>query len=684
MRKIVILLLSFSFIVATKAQPVNQDTIFVITQAYQDSVVVRWVPGSAHLWKVANKVGYKVERKKTGDREFRVVSTGAIKPYTLKEWKQKTDTTNVHVTTAAQVLLGNVMMTPQKAVTFSQKLLTSEEERNRLSLAVYSAEFSVQAATGLGLRWVDKHVEKNTKYFYKVTLYTGVKNENVVSAVAMQHTADVFKPKPVMYLEAEGKDGTIEVRWNKFENDRIFSGYYIERSEDGTRFTKLKEIPFKTVSQGNNDDQHVYEDKISVYNKDYHYRIRGITSFADLGAYSKIVKAHTRDLTGPAPPAMLHVKSVDDKRVALTWTDNPEAPDHAGYFIGRSTSIHGPFERLNPKPLAITVREYVDDKPVLHKPNFYTVIAVDKEGNENQSVVGMAVLKDFTPPARPVDLTGHIDTLGVVSLAWRLGSDEDLLGYRVYRADHPNAEYIQITSAPVPGNFYMDTIALKTLTKKVYYKVAAFDFNYNPSEYSTVLELQRPDYAPPVKPVIRKYTVSKDTIVLDIVPSTSKDVAKHIVYRKDAGSDWAAIAEFRDTRKKFHDHTAKPNTRYSYALEAFDAAGLSSGRTAPVHIVSSLPSRPTVVNVNGGYDNRARGFTLNWEYGEPGNYKFLIYRKQDERDWEVYAAVAGASRTFTDTKFYRGGKGYSYAVKVLYSDGTESLLSERIEIAFKE
>lgn len=683
MKTFVTIMLSLFLTIALKAQSVKQDTIYSTTQAYKDSVVLRWAPGSTHLWKVANKIGYKIERKKSGEKDFRVVSTGAIKPYTLREWKQRADTTNVHVATAAQVLLGSMMMQPQKAITFSQKLLTSEEEKNRLAIALYSAEFSIQAANGLALRWVDKNVDASSKYYYKVSLFSESRNLKVISGIAVQGMSDVFTPRPVMNVEAEGKDGVIAIRWDKAENDGRFSGYFIERSEDGKKFTRLKDIPFKTITHEATDIHHMYEDKISIYNKDYHYRVQGITSFADLGPYSSIVKARSRDLSAPAPPSMLNVRSLNDKEVKLTWTDNPVVPDHAGYFVGRGTSIHGPFEKLNATPFKTTTREYIDSKPVLHKPNFYTIIAVDKLGNENQSVVAMAILKDSTPPVQPKDITGHIDTLGVVSLAWRMGSEEDLLGYRVYRTDHPTAEYIQVTSATVPGNFYMDTIPLNTLTKKVYYKIAAFDFHYNPSEYSATLELQRHDYVLPVKPVIKSYAVKKDTILLQWVPSTSKDVAKHIVYRKEASADWTKLLEVDNKRNQYHDLTAKPNTAYSYSLEAIDISGLSSGRTSPIHVKSSLADRSPVKNVNGAYDKNAHGFQLKWDYQEPGSFKFIIYRMKDEKEWAVLAAVPGKLRAYTDTEFFRNEKGYSYAVKVLYSDGTESTLSEKVDVAFK-
>src|SRR5690606_31891678 len=113
-------------------------------------------------------------------------------------------------------------------------------------------------------------------------------------------------------------------------------------------------------------------------------------------------------------------------------------------------------------PLRTSVRQYLDEAPIRFKSNFYTIIAADSLGNENQSLVAMAVLSDYTPPGKPTDLMGEVDTLGVVSLAWKLGPEEDLMGYRVYRSNHPDQSFIQITTEPIAGNFYMDTIALNT------------------------------------------------------------------------------------------------------------------------------------------------------------------------------------------------------------------------------
>lgn len=659
--------------------------LHLITQSYGDSIVLRWAPNTYWLWQTGNKYGYKIERKAAGDREFMVVVAGPMKPYPLEEWKSSTDTTNVHVATAAQSLLGEVRMQPQNAITFSQKLLTADEQQNRMAFALYAAEFNIQAANGLALRWVDKNVQPNTKYYYRLSLYEQPKNSDVYSVITYQNTDDVYQPEPVTNVAVRENDGSIDVLWEKYTNDEKFTGYFVERSADGKNFRLLEEIPFKTLGGDKDTTHHVYTDEVPLYYTDYYYRIVGITSFADRGLYSEVVKGQSVDLSGPAPPSYIKAESLEETEVRITWEDgHTPPPDHAGYYIGRGRSIKGPFEKINEAPFPLDTREFTDRNPIPHIPNFYTVFAVDERGNENRSVVTMAVLPDYTPPAKPTGMIGNIDTLGIVSLAWEFGKEEDLMGYRVYRANAKNRDFIQITKAPIPGNFFMDTIPLNTLTEKVYYKIAAFDFNYNPSEYSEILELDRPDYIPPVSPVIKDYRIFSDSVQLFWAPSNSKDVLSQILYRKEAATDvWEPIAYFEAIQARYTDATVVRGKKYRYALAAVDDARLESDKSFAItaHVYDDGIREGQII-LEGSFDESTRFFQLTWTYSEDGNTKYLVYRAKAGEPLRFYATASAEDRMFTDQAFYANEEGYEYAVKAVYPDGGESPFSNKVIVNF--
>jgi hypothetical protein len=107
---------------------------------------------------------------------------------------------------------------------------------------------------------------------------------------------------------------------------------------------------------------------------------------------------------------------------------------------------------------------------------------------------------DTTPPSVP---RGVYSVTGdhVVSIFWYGGTDEDLAGYRVWRADRPDADYTVITRIDVdprdPGDppvdwQYDDTHVSNGHT--YYFAVTAFDFDDNESDlsYEDVFDTPRP------------------------------------------------------------------------------------------------------------------------------------------------------------------------------------------------
>src|SRR5690606_38657836 len=121
----------------------------------------------------------------------------------------------------------------------------------------------------------------------------------------------------------------------------------------------------------------------------------------------------------------------------------------------------------------------------------------------------------------PTGLTGKIDTNGIVTLRWAMGREPDLMGYRVFMANAPDHEFTNLSPAPFADTTWTDTITLKTLTKRICYKVVAVDRNFNHSAMSAMLTLTKPDIIPPVAPVFSGYSVTDGTVMLKFVPSSS-------------------------------------------------------------------------------------------------------------------------------------------------------------------
>jgi hypothetical protein len=657
-----------------------QNDLVMIARSYGDSIILRWAPTSYHVWQLGNKHGYVLERWHAGMNRYERIA-GPILPYTLAEWKAKTDTTDVTVSIAAEVLHGERAVDPAASDAMGRKIMAHQEQNNRLAFALMAADFSAPVSKALGLRYSDKDLKGHKRFIYRLYIpYAGEKIDTAKLYVDANH---VYEPFPVREVRAEGKDLSIEISWNKPLNDQLFSAYYIEKSEDGKGFRRLNERPFRSDDQVAEGLLHLYQDSVETNGKTYWYRVIGLTSFGDEGVVSAVVSAEAKDLTPPAPPVVVTSKETSDHKVLIEWKTDAGESDHAGFYGLKSTdNVNSGFVQI--AELKSNARSFTDPNPSAFRPNYYKVVAFDMNKNQSESMITMTLLRDDTPPATPTGLIGEIDSLGIVSFAWDLGKEEDLKGYRVYRANGRDREFIQITKGPIPGNFYTDTVSLTTIGKKVYYKVAAFDFNYNPSGYSEILELERPDYHPPVKPVMKQPVIKEDTIQLHWTRSTSDDVVRHILFRGVAGAEWQPVATLTDSASIYYDTNIEFDGRYSYAIEAIDVNGLTSGKSIPVNVrFRNASMKSPVSGLAGEFSKDTKNFILSWQYGGEGKFKFVIFRGEGNGDLVPYGSVPGTERQFQDLEFFLNEGGYSYAVKVLFEDGTESGLSEKLTVSFK-
>src|SRR5690606_9896030 len=119
--------------------------------------------------------------------------------------------------------------------------------------------------------------------------------------------------------------------------------------------------------------------------------------------------------------------------------------------------------------------------------NYFSVVALGKNGDKLASLPVLVQPIDSIPPNPPMVISAVADTLGIVSIQWQPNTEDDLSGYRVYRANDIDEEFSQITSSIVRGPNYNDTVQIRNLNKKIFYKIKAEDFRYNLSGFSEVI-----------------------------------------------------------------------------------------------------------------------------------------------------------------------------------------------------
>ncbi|MBI4535673.1 MAG: hypothetical protein HY708_05295, partial [Ignavibacteriae bacterium] len=467
---------------AMQAGPVPRDPGFaqikVIAQATTDSVVLRWAPSTPHGWRVANYTGYVVERR-SGSAPFVRITPDTIHQWMPDKFIQMVNENPDHpyLGLALNALWGDSTLLSTAGGRDTIGAL-AEKNMTLYSYALFAADNDPLIAEALGLRYVDKSVRSGERYTYRISLNERRDYRIDAGEVTVDVRNPLAGPRPAN-LAAKGLDKRIELRWDA-QPTNDYSGYNILRSDDdGRTYTKLNNRPIVllTTPEVNQLGIGVFTDSAIINYKIYKYRVIGINAFGQAGTPGE-VEAFGRDMTPPPAPMIKNPEQLGKTRIRLTWEMTEFVPDFLGFIVTRSAFVDSNYRALTPRPLPRTAREYIDEAADDFQP-YYVVSSIDTAGNIAPSFPVHAILIDTLPPSVPRGLLGVIDTNGVVRLSWKRNPERNLLGYRVLRANAIEHEFSQLTGEVWKDTVFADTVEVNTLTRYVYYKIAAVNTHYN-------------------------------------------------------------------------------------------------------------------------------------------------------------------------------------------------------------
>lgn len=662
--------------------------IKVIARAYDDSVVLRWAPQAAWAWSKLNNVGYRIERIDLTVRDQPktvVLTTVALKPYSLDKFKTVFGKDDNYAAIAAQCLYGrNFNNNIRQANGGIQDRAAVSDAR--FSYLLMAADFDGRVGEASALRFNDKSALKGGKYLYRVMPAANITQGQVDTGAALITNTRISQAASPEISEAIAFDKTAEIHWNRAGHES-WTGFFVERSDDGEHFRLLTKVPFVSSAPDTSglkkdsaaprlfrllQTQYIYADSLPENYKTFTYRIRGIDAFSERSGYSNLVTVRGRDLTPPVPPALLTPKFTGNRSLRLTWVKEKPEADCRGYFVTRAHSVNGPYETINKELLPVTAMSYTDGDAYAHGGTYYIVATVDTAGNVSSSMPVMAYVPDKTPPAVPMGLKGKIDRNGLVTLSWDANKEEDIRGYKVYVANAENHVFTQITSEPdsVPG--FVDSITLRTLTKNIWYKVVAVDYNNNHSEFSQALKLKKPDIVPPTPPQATNVVAGSRGAEMDWIQSSSDDAVKYLVYRSENSGNRTLVAQFKhqpgQTAFHFSDTLVKSGITYLYTAETIDEDSLHSRLSVPVRIVVHLAhERPAIAGLKAVFDEKQKRVMLGWAYQAPEEYFFVLLRGDSKESLAPLRSFDKTIQQFNDLSA-QAGKTYWYAVRAVFKD----------------
>lgn len=655
--------------------------------------IIRWAPSDNVSFFLLKKYGYKLERAVAARNgtpiktkaEFKTL--GTFKSADSNTWASRVDKTNSYQVIAAHCALSKVYAPLPSSPNFGEIMKRLNEEKSLHGFATMAADFDTTAANLLGLRYEDKNIEPNVSYLYIITSLVP-ENELKINGneLFIDTKLDTIPPPPKLY--EYGAENHIRLDWYHQYYGRYYTAYLVERGDaNGKNFKQVSKYPMITATvDAVNDElkQMTFIDSVPKDYVRYTYRLIGITPFAEYSVPGPSIVSYSRDRTPPIAAHSIDIVDVDQKYLQISWKKDYFEADFTGFNVLRAAIQAGPYYPINEKMLSKNEMRFLDKNPDEINGGFYRIETVDTAGNLNWSLGMMGFLKDSIPPAIPTGLTGTVDSLGVVTLKWNLGPEKDIKGYRVYYANQMDHEFTIQTGDLYQDTVYIDTVNINTLTENIYYQIAAADMHYNHSVRSEILKLHLPDTVRPVKPIFSNILVTDTALYLSWIPSSSKDVIQHNVYRKVGEGKFQLYKTITDQNTtQLKDAQVKIGEVYTYKIEAIDDANLASG--FPMEVsgkVYDVGKRKPIENFSGKYNKETKRNELTWTYPASDKYHFAIYRSFNGSDFRAYKSVKGDKNSFEDWDLLGSGS-YTYAVIAIYKDGGSSGLTQSVIIDVK-
>lgn len=667
----------------------GKAAIHMIANPRDNKIMLRWAPTTPGAWEYANRYGYSLQRVTLlrGNTRVRgnnkVMLTQSLIAQPLAAWEAEVKK-NKYAAVAAQALYGKTFQVKQQGSSITQLVNQVKERDQRFSFALFAADYSPAVAELSGLVFTDSQVTQEENYLYKIWVNMPDKKNAVDTGFVYVGLRDERALPVPQKPEIQFMDKTAILSWNYGYHARTYIAYIVERSAAGDdRFTSITKDPIVPTENtpAPSGIMHVV-DTLADNTILFSYRIRGITPFGETGPPTPVLSGHGKKALSAAP-VLKNVTVEDNRRVALQW-DYPATlrNEITGFQVERAFTANGPFASISPV-LTPGLTTYTDNKP--SGSNYYRIVALGLE-DKSYSFPHLAQLADSISPAPPAKLIASIDTTGVVTLKWEAGKEPDLLGYRVYRSNFDAHEYGQVTKGALSDPVFYDTINLKTLTQKIYYKVVAIDRHFNPSDLSAAVVVKKPDLLPPAVPAFTNIAYDNGKgIQLQWMASSSTDLKHHLLYKRtSADNTWRLnkVIVASDRSGTFTDIEVHNKQAYEYRLIAVDSAGLESAPSASMRIsVNDRGNKPIPADVSVKPDKDKKQIVLTWRYNLAGVQQFRIYRKGEDGHMRLFASVPGNLLHFSDRQLTLNTP-YEYTVQAVFTDGAQSPFSKSVKIVY--
>lgn len=678
----------------------TKATLAINARGYNDQITLRITPSSAILFNEGNRNGYRVERADyvkgiSNDKlVYKPIIGSPFKRLSNSEWQNAIQLESVKDTASVKLARLAMVYSDQTAVGNTDVLkdgLTSLKDQKsnadmKFGYSMIAANQSKLAARLLGLWVTDQDVKLGKTYVYRVSIN---QSPTYITVTCGSFNANSLRnDKLVKITELDEA-----IRFSFPESDAYYA-FQVERSDDGgktyKRITKIPELNVRPISY-KGDLDFAYADSSLINYKKYYYRLMVMSAFADELLLAQFM-AMPRDKTPPPAPFLKAATHITPNQVQLKWEIKPKGNDDLkGFTIKRGTKADGKFTIISKALLSKTTTTYIDEGFNKYGANFYIVEAIDTTGNTSSSYPAYVTLIDSIPPAIPVITSARIDSSGKITIKIKPNTEKDFMGYQLQKANAKDHEFSVVEetfkdSLGVTTFILKDSTTLNTLTKKIFYKVIAFDTHFNQSLPSAIIELKKRDTIPPVSPLLTDFLITDTSVVLMFANSSSEDAVRNYILRRDVGKTKydTVFVNTNANIDKFIDLKIIGGKYYEYAMLAKDDSGLFSKPSRSIQLKTLLNNRLSTPSVDGNYNASTKTIDLFFKVDDKlknQKLKIELYQRGDQKKaWKLTKTIPYVKDKSLSEPIESERKSYFYMIRLVDEKDNSSNFSDELAI----
>ncbi|MEE3235310.1 MAG: hypothetical protein VX294_14175, partial [Candidatus Latescibacterota bacterium] len=546
-------------------------------------------------------------------------------------------------------------------------------------------------------------------YYYQVSAFDFSGNESSRSTTFKITTSGVDRIAPAIpgnfsVFQSQESYGQVELRWDRPKSDvhgevlEDLSQYIIFRST----FTNNSFFAIDTVGA----DVSAYIDRGLVPRQNYFYTITATDFLGNESERAPTVSiiAPGKDVVPPSSPTGLYAAAdPENQQVTLTW-NSPKVDSDGGdltglksYIIFRSTGNSSEFSIIDTVSSGIT--RFVDNQGLLGATRYgYQIQALDEEGNRSSS--SNIVFVTTVGIEMPAGVSANAG-IGQVLISWTPSSNDDLLGYNVYRTDRTDTKFerltgIEGTSYSTGKSAYVDSnLAAGSI---YFYRISVVTADGESDLSAFASATVQVDNRPPAAPsFLEGEAVVGDPEKLNLIwaaPTTDYDgsgltgVALYNIYRAGiAGGPFEKVASAATAT--YQDTGLASVTTYYYRVTAVDNFGNTSVASASIGVTTGGVARPTAVQISASTPSSLGDppeVTLSWEKSAGAILYYEIERTsvENSNSDEDYTEVGDntLNTVLVDNTVLRGNI-YYYRIRARDVDDRVSEWTEIVRVEVK-